>query len=224
MVIVFDLDDTLYDELTYVDSGLNAVATHISGQFNLDKNSVLDKMKDVLMKQGRGHVFDETLKYFNHYSKKEVRKCLSVYRLHEPNIKLWTEAISCIERFKNYPLYIVTDGNKLVQHKKILALGVDKLVKKYFITYRYGLKYSKPSPHCFIKISKQENIAFDKVVYIGDNINKDFVGIKPLGFKTIRVKTGQYAALTKSSEFEADYSINGLNDLTPQFLTEKYGN
>lgn len=224
MVLVFDLDDTLYDELTFVNSGLNVVAIYISTQHNLDKKLVLNKMNNVLNNQGRGHVFDETLKYFNLFSKKEVRKCLSLYRLHKPKIHLWKEALSCFERFKDYPIYIVTDGNKIVQYNKIIALGLDVLVKKYFITYRFGLKYSKPSPHCFLKISALEKVPTDKIVYIGDNINKDFVGIKPLGFKTIRVKTGQYAALTKSREFDADYSIDSLNELTPQFLEEKYGN
>lgn len=224
MVLVFDLDDTLFDETTYVKSGFEAVAQYLSIKNQLDFNTILEVMNSVLEKKGRGHVFDDTLIKFNLYTKKEVRKCLSVYRLHEPKIELWPEAKSCLERFKDYPLYIVTDGNKIVQHKKILALGLENKVKKYFISYRHGLKHSKPSPYCFLKIAQLEKRDHDNIVYIGDNVNKDFVGIKPLGFKTIRVMTGQHAGLSKAQEFEADYTINSLNELTPQLLSKIYGN
>jgi putative hydrolase of the HAD superfamily len=118
----------------------------------------------------------------------------------------------------------VTDGNKIVQHKKIIALGLENMVKKYFISYRHGLKHSKPSPYCFLKIAQLEKSDPDKIIYIGDNVNKDFVGIKPLGFKTLRVLTGQHSGISKEKEFEADYTINSLKELTPQLLNKIYGN
>jgi putative hydrolase of the HAD superfamily len=34
MVLVFDLDETLYDELTYVTSGLKVVAGYVEEEFN----------------------------------------------------------------------------------------------------------------------------------------------------------------------------------------------
>lgn len=224
MVLVFDLDDTLYDETTYVQSGFSAVAIYLSEKLKIDSNNILKKMKDVLDEKGRGHVFDDTLNHFGIYSKKEVQKCISIYRLHDPKISLWPEAKSCLKRFKENPIYIVTDGNKNTQLNKIKALGLDKIVKRYFITYRHGLKNSKPSPYCLLKIAGLEKVNAEKIVYIGDNINKDFVGIKPLGFKTIRVKTGQHASLKKNKEFDAERTIENLNELTPQLLNEIYGN
>lgn len=89
---------------------------------------------------------------------------------------------------KNIPLYIVTDGNKIVQNNKIEALNLRKHIKKDFITHRFGKKHSKPSTYCFEKIRKLENVNPEDIVYIGDNPNKDFVNIKELGFRTIRIK------------------------------------
>jgi putative hydrolase of the HAD superfamily len=37
MVLIFDLDDTLYDEMSYVKSGFNAVAFHLSYLFKIKK-------------------------------------------------------------------------------------------------------------------------------------------------------------------------------------------
>jgi putative hydrolase of the HAD superfamily len=115
----------------------------------------------------------------------------------------------------HYPIYIVTDGNKHVQLAKLQALGLyDRLpVKRCFITRRYGVHREKPSPHCFQLICKMEQVSPDQVVYIGDNPNKDFVGIKPLGFRTVRLLRGNYAQLRKPKEYEADVVLRSLDEL-----------
>lgn len=51
------------------------------------------------------------------------------------------------------------------------------------------------------------------MVYIGDNPYKDFVGIKPLGFRTVRVCRGQYKEIVKTEEYEAGYRIKSLEEL-----------
>ncbi len=38
--VVFDMDDTLYDEMTFVQSGFRSVAQYLSTRFNLDKGEV----------------------------------------------------------------------------------------------------------------------------------------------------------------------------------------
>ena len=57
---------------------------------------------------------------------------------------------------------------------------------------------------------------------MADNITKDFVGIKPLGFKTIQVLTGQYTAIKKPEEFQADFKINSLDELTESYLLKVF--
>src|SRR3954466_8647160 len=170
MILVFDLDDTLYNELTYVQSGFKAVASYLNKQFSINKKKVADELMAEL-ENGRGSIFDNVLKKNSLFSKKLVKQCITVYRLHEPAIQLSTSGKKCLVRFKNYPLYIVTDGNKVVQHNKIKALKVDKLVKHYYITHRYGVHNAKPSIHCFMKICEREHVNPDQVVYIADNIS-----------------------------------------------------
>jgi putative hydrolase of the HAD superfamily len=217
LVVVFDLDDTLYDEMTYVKSGFKAVAQYVGKEFNLSKK-ILFKQLVAALEDGRGTIFDAVLKRNNIYTKKTVKKCLSIYRNHKPDIKLSKEGRDCLLRFKDYPLYIVTDGNKLVQYNKIKALKIEKLVKFYFITHRYGKGCSKPSPYCFNKICKKEGVTPENVVYIGDNVTKDFVGIKPLGFRTIHILTGQYSDIKRPDSYQADMKISSLNELTKEIL------
>ena len=181
MIIVFDLDDTLYDEKTFFHSGMNAIVDYLSNEYGIPKKNLLRFLKKRI-KQKRIQIIDDLLKNFNIYSKTKVKKCLSIYRKHSPKIQLSNDAKSCLKNLKKFPCYIVTDGNKIVQLNKIRALKLEKLMKKCFLTSNYGLKNAKPSPYCFMKICNLENVKPQDIMYVGDNPNKDFIGIKPLGF------------------------------------------
>lgn len=208
-IVVFDLDDTLYPEIEFVKSGFRAVAAYF------DEPLLFEKMCEVLEQNGRGRVFDLALAHFGERSKKAVQKALSIYRQHTPRISLPKESQEILEYFdaQNIPLYIVTDGNKHVQANKIKALGLERYVKKSFITHRYGTIHAKPSPYCFVKIAQNEGVDWCDVVYIGDNCNKDFVGIKRLGFRTVRIKQGMFVDVQKPQEYQAEYEIKSLLEL-----------
>ena len=214
MVYVFDLDDTLYPELTYVHSGFKAVAEwlHHTHSVKGGVDESLAFMIDTESTLGRGQVFDELLKKHNLYNRERVRNCVSVYRSHIPAIKLYDDSTRFLEKHKRQSMYIVTDGNKLVQARKVAALGVSDWVKFSYITYRYGLHHGKPSPYCFLKIAEREKVSPSEVVYFGDNPRKDFVGIKPLGFKTVRLRRGNFAHLEADAAHDADITINSFDE------------
>lgn len=218
MVLIFDLDDTLYEEIRYVQSGFRAVAAHLQARYALDAAACYEAMLGTLEERGRGAVFNAILDRHGLLSKGRVRECVSVYRLHSPDIQLPDVSLRCLQRFADLPKYVVTDGNKEVQARKVAALGVEQYLRKALLTGRYGNQHAKPSPYCFQKIIQREHIAPQQAVYIGDNPHKDFVGIKPLGFKTIRIRQGMFAALSKSAEYEADVEIQSLDELTVELL------
>lgn len=218
MVLVFDLDDTLYDEITYVESGFRAVANFLEIQFGISRKTSFGQMVSMMNRMGRGKVFDEVLSQYGLLSKRNISACLSVYRAHEPKIKLSKTAKSCLIRFGNTAKYLVTDGNKLVQQKKIRALKIEQYFEGIYITHRYGVARAKPAPYCFLQISKKEKTSPSKIVYVGDNPKKDFVGLKPLGFKTIRILKGAYKDLELSKQHEADIQIRSLRELNSALL------
>ncbi|MGV8145768.1 MAG: HAD family hydrolase [Alkaliphilus sp.] len=212
-VIVFDLDDTLYNEIDFVKSGFREVAKHLNTAYSVPINESYKFMMEQLINVGRGRIFDDVLRKYSIYNRRNVRSCVLTYRLHKPEITLSKEADKCLKRFESFPLYIVTDGNKLVQENKIEALKLKNRVKFSFITHRYGIKNAKPSPYCFLKICTLEKVSPENIVYIGDNPNKDFIGIKPYGFNTIRILKGNYKNVVREDEFEADNRINSLSEL-----------
>ena len=217
MILTFDLDDTLYEEITYVKSGLSSVSNYLYKKYSIPKKDSMAFFNKELSKD-RNKILDKTLKKFKIFSKKEVKKCLSIYRSHTPKIKLHPQVNQVFRKFSEETIYIITDGNKIVQKNKIEALGISKKVKSCIITSNYGLKYSKPSPYCFLEICKKENIQPNELVYIGDNPNKDFVGIKKLGFKTIRILSGRYKNVKKRKEYEAQITIKSLSQITKKLI------
>jgi putative hydrolase of the HAD superfamily len=218
MIVVFDLDDTLYPEITYVKSAFKAVSAYLAKNYALNKDIVFEQMISILETNGRGDVFDCTLQAYNIYSKKLVNQCLGVYRTTFPEIFLPQSSTKCLIQLKNYTKYLVTDGNKIVQTNKIKALNLQKYFKKTLPTHNFGKKNAKPSTYVFHKILQWEHAKPNELVYIGDNPNKDFVNLKKEGFHTIRVLTGMFKNVFLEQKFEADYKINSLNELDEKLI------
>jgi putative hydrolase of the HAD superfamily len=218
-VLVFDLDDTLYEELTYVHSGFRAVAAFLAVQFGGDTEELAAEMIAEEAARGRGAVFDAVLRRHGWFSQRLRRQCLTVYRGHAPALQLHPDAERCLRRFAAHPLYVLTDGNKLVQARKAAALGLFGRVRHVYVTHRYGLQRAKPDPELFQRIARREGVAPGQVVYVGDNVRKDFVGIRPLGFRTVRVRRGNYAHYVPTTAgHEADVQVDSLDELTPELL------
>ena len=212
-VLVFDLDDTLYPELSYVHSGFRAVAAFLSPLLAVPTETLAAGMIAEEAVQGRGQVFDNVLRRHGRWSKPLVAACLRAYRLHRPEISLFADAERALTRFASQPLYIVTDGHKEVQARKVAALGLAGRVRHAYLTNRYGRHRAKPNPHVFQLICQREGVRPADVTYVGDNVKKDFVGIKPLGFNTVRILRGNYAHYVADETHEAARTIQLLDEL-----------
>lgn len=174
-VVLFDLDDTLYSEKDYVRSGYRKIANY----FNIP--AFYDELWNVF-EQG-GKAIDEVLSKHNMLECKT--EALKIYREQEPEISLYPGVRDMLERIKKvHPIGIITDGRPEGQRAKIksLYLNVDKII----ITDELGgIEFRKPNPKAFELMQDYFNVPFDKMVYIGDNINKDFTGPKILGMQMI---------------------------------------
>ena len=207
-VLVLDLDDTLYDERSFVRSGFRAVAAWGEERYGLNRAASFATMMALLESQGRGRVFDEWLE-----GRGSVRAALEVYRRHEPDIALWPTAERLLTRHQGAALYLVTDGNKAVQARKVSALGLWDRVRRVYLTNRYGTMYAKPSPRCFELIAGRERVPIDALIHVADNPAKDFVGLNPLGVTTVRVLTGHHADTPARPVAEAKHRILDLDAL-----------
>ncbi|GAA4349473.1 HAD family hydrolase [Hymenobacter saemangeumensis] len=218
-VLVFDLDDTLYPELSYVHSGFREVAVFLAPQLGVPAETLTAALIADEAASGRGQLFDNLLRRYSRWSKALVMACLRTYRQHQPrHLALHPDAERCLQRFAAWPLYIVTDGHKEVQARKVAALNLAGRVRFAYLTNRYGRHRAKPDPYVFELIRQREGVEAGQVIYVGDNPRKDFVGIKPLGYKTVRILRGNYAHLPADAAHEAQCRIHSLDELTEEFL------
>ena len=178
-VIVFDLDDTLYSEKDYVNSGYQAISRQIANLYGIDFEAAIanniqqqNVLRSALLEVG----LDEIL----------LPQLIQIYRYHEPKIALFPKVSEILNTLKqcNKPMYLITDGRALTQRLKINALGIASYFEKIYISEEQG--YEKPALHSFNAISEIES--GKRIVYIADNPKKDFIAPKALGWNAIGVK------------------------------------
>lgn len=172
--VVFDLDDTLYDEKQYVKTGFMAVAKYLG-----EENAFACLWES--FENGKKAI-DEYLKAIGRLEEKE--KCIEVYREHFPVLTFNSGAKELIEGLKKRGIKvgIITDGRVEGQRKKILALGLDKIVDDIIITDELGgEQFRKPCDIAFRIMQRRWLLPFEQMIYIGDNVNKDFQAPKQLG-------------------------------------------
>jgi putative hydrolase of the HAD superfamily len=212
-VIIFDLDDTLYRELDFFEEGLFAVANYAEETFGLNAKLVYSELMDVYKVSGRNQLFNAWL-MSKGLQARYVSKMVGVYRYHPIQIKFPSKNVDFLNSLRN-SIYLITDGNKLVQNHKIQSFGLKEIFKKCFITNQYGLKFQKPSLHSFDLIRKIERTSWSNMIYVGDNPAKDFFALNSVGGTTIQ--TFEYRPESTRPHFSiahtAKYSISSLQDV-----------
>ncbi len=210
LVLIFDLDDTLYSEHTFVESGLRAVADFGQNEFGWNSSDSFVHMMQTLAQEGRGRIFDLWLEQKGCNRKTLIKRCVDVYRHHVPSLSLFESAKNLLSLLSDSALYVVTDGHKVTQQKKVEALNIQNYFQHIYITHRYGIKNEKPSPYCFELIRKREGCEWADMLYVGDNPSKDFVSLNKLGAHTVRVSTGAHRNVQARPGYDAQHTIADL--------------
>ena len=213
MIAAFDLDDTLYPEETFVRSGFRAVARALSERWGVAEEEAFEEMWRSLEERGRGTQFDDVVERLGLRGRQPVAQLVRIYRHHRPSITLPAESREVLEALAPRPLYLVTDGHKVVQQSKIDALGIAPFFRHAYVTHRYGIRHRKPSTHVFELMMRRERCAAQEIVYVGDDPSKDFRGIRPLGIRTIRLLTGRQSQLAVPALDDAELTLAGIAEV-----------
>lgn len=179
--IIFDLDDTLYSEKEYVKSGYKSVAQL------LEDEEATSKLWNYFLEEKSA--IDELLIEKGQLERKQ--ECIRAYREHMPKIHLYdgVEKMLQILRDKGIKVGIITDGRVQGQKNKIVALGLDKLIDDIIITDELGgEQFRKPNDIAFRIMQCRWRIPFEQMMYVGDNLNKDFQAPKQLGMRSVYLK------------------------------------
>jgi putative hydrolase of the HAD superfamily len=216
--LVFDVDDTLYLERSYVRSGFEAVHEFVVQEHRV--GGFLERAWALFEGGSRGRIFDDVLASMGvDASPSLVNQLVACYRTHRPRIELLADARRCIEAsFERYILAAVTDGPVESQRAKVRALELHTWLTQVILTAELGEGFGKPHPRAFEQIARSVG-AGTSFVYVADNPRKDFGGPKSLGWTTVRVRRPQSLHVAVPSGSEVDHEVEDL-DALGDILTE----
>jgi putative hydrolase of the HAD superfamily len=214
--MVFDMDDTLYEEKEYVKSGFKKLDEWIIQRFEF--TGFYETALDLFNSGERKFLFNKTLEKLNlEYDDTLIKYMVDQYRSHEPDIHLTEDAEWVFENLRNtVKIGLISDGYLVAQEKKVNALKLHEKFHAVILTDRLGREHWKPSHIPYEQASLELKVTHDQCVYIGDNINKDFITAKKLGWTTIQIErqNGVYSGIVADQEYEAHYTINNLRKLS----------
>ena len=188
--VIFDLDDTLYDEIDYCKSGFAAVADRLTALPGAPgPQHVFELLWKHFCAGNRDTTFNATLDELGiAYDAELIRTLVQVYRNHKPNITLPQESKKVLLVLQgNYALGLLTDGFLPAQQLKVEALGLHKLFQCITYTEQLGRQYWKPSPVGFEKMLQTLSAKPENAAYVADNEQKDFIAPNRMGMTTIQV-------------------------------------
>lgn len=188
--VLFDLDDTLYPERAFVESGFRAVSRFLAARHDLDEGGLLARMLAILDREGRGKIFDRVLDELGLFTEERVRLLVHLYRTHKPAIALFEDAAPTLAglRERGVQVGVVTDGMASVQRQKLAALRLERHLDVVVCSDELGPEYWKPSPAPFRVALELLETEPDRAAYVGDNVLKDFAGPNQLGMLSIAVR------------------------------------
>lgn len=188
MVVVFDLDDTLYPESAYVLSALQAVGE--LGEDRMGLTGFALALRRLFESGQRTKLFQTAFAELNRPAPtaEDLEALLAAYRNHRPARLDWhPDALGLVKALHaRYPLAIISDGYMPTQRLKAEALGVDRWFTHVVFTEEFGRAFWKPSARAFESV--MQTFPGENFVYIGDNLAKDFVAPRALGWNTIYVR------------------------------------
>ena len=208
MVVVFDLDDTLYKEIDYLRSAYRYIAAQLAGD-DAEREEIFGTLYGAY-KEGR----DAFVALMERNNDKVMTKetLLHWYRTHKPQISLCDGCREFLSRLvaEGCRLGIITDGRIVTQLNKIEALGLHSLIadEDIVISERFGSE--KPSPRNYLYFMNKYG-ADARYYYIADNTAKDFIAPNRLGWTTVCLKdNGQNIHkqnFSLSDEFLPKYTV-----------------
>lgn len=173
-VVVFDLDDTLYNELDYLKSAYKSIAVFLEPH---NWHQLYVKMFSIY--RNKQNVFEHIAQLY----KIDIDVLIEMYRNHKPVIQLVDGALDILNaiKSKNGKLGLITDGRSKTQRAKIESLGLSNYFDRIIISEEIGSE--KPNVINYKII--QDTFPNNTYYYIADNLKKDFIAPNNLGWKTI---------------------------------------
>lgn len=196
--VIFDLDNTLYDENIFLFKVYDNIALHINKFFNINKDLVFHFLKKTFLNEGRKCLLEKMLMEFELKARIPPRELLVFFRneeyFHDFSLNIFPQYADFLFT-REYCL--ITNGNVLQQKLKLNLLSLHKNtnIKQVIYADAYG---GKPSIQSFCELKKKVNLI--NPVYIGDSdIDRQFANNAEIEFVKVELELDNDGSLNEHS-------------------------
>jgi putative hydrolase of the HAD superfamily len=226
--VLFDLDDTLYPERQFVDSGFAAVGQFVASVTDRSPEELTRRLIALHDQHGRGRLFDTLLAELDVPVDRDlVLACLLIYRTHVPALQPFPGVIEALRAIRAAGIRtgLVSDGHAATQHRKLSALvEVEPMLDVVVMTGDLGDEHAKPSQTPFVVACRLLTVRPEDAVYVANDSRKDFLGARAAGMRTIRVghapDEGGTSTTGQPAGPEADLVVDTIIEALPAMLGE----
>ncbi len=151
--VIFDLDNTLYDENSYFLKVFEA----FSKIYNIDINLFKNIFNHIFILESRD-IFTDILKKIDFYSQEKQKQLFELYKSIDCNLELYDEAYELINYLnnKNINIAIITNGVLEAQKNKVRVLDLEKITNKIVYAREFGKDFEKPHEKPYIQTAQRK--------------------------------------------------------------------
>jgi putative hydrolase of the HAD superfamily len=179
--VVFDLDDTLYDQSIYYAEVCKQFAT----ENHFDQEELISHFRSLYGKST--DIFGDILKAIGKYSIEKQEAFFRIYASIDTQLDMYSDALDLIKWLKGKKINtgIITNGVLEVQRNKIRALNTGSLFDTIVFARSWGKEMEKPHPKPFIQAMNNLSCDTDNMIYVGDSIQTDINGAMNADIKRV---------------------------------------
>ena len=174
-ICCFDLDDTLYKEIDFLKSAYREIASSVG------RPDIADQM--VTWYEEGKNVFDSLNRFLDRDT--PLATYLGIYRSHKPSISLSEGVEDTLNKMKDNGVVmgLITDGRSISQRNKMKALGLERWFgeRDIIISEEFGSEKTDRRNFSYF-LDRYPGCSY---LYVGDNIQKDFLVPNQLGWMTV---------------------------------------
>ncbi|MEM3422277.1 MAG: TIGR02253 family HAD-type hydrolase [Candidatus Bilamarchaeaceae archaeon] len=215
--ILFDLDNTLIDFLTFKKESAKAAAKAMVAQgLPASEIETYSKIFTVYDEKGIEYqkTFADVVKQYNleiNLAEKIQQAAIIAYLKKKfeilrpyPLVKFTLQAL----REKGFLLGIVTDAPRNKAWQRLVLTGLENEFE--VVITKNDTNEEKPAVSAFLLAAKKLGLTPSSCLFVGDNPAKDIKGAKEAGMITCLAK---YGVWNRDSDVKADYEINQFEEL-----------
>lgn len=189
-LIIFDLDDTLYDYKKCNEIALLSIFTklnkydNIKEIFEISRQNIKKNHKNTALEHDKSIQIKELFRLLNIKDTILLKELINLYyQTFLENVTLFNDWLDffALCKEKNVILVILTNNTFLNQLDIYNKLELYKYFDNIFTSYEIG--YEKPNIKCYEYINNKYQFNKNEILMIGDSIDKDCKGAINFGIK-----------------------------------------